>query len=473
MGSPSENARRVCMMLLEEVERAPAPAFFLPRVAEVLSSEGVSWSAFEPLLSPEARAKVAGRCLPRLAYQAFFPIGGGQVYPGPHTVTAHDAPDLDTAVASFWGWVDAFAARVAEGPHYWNLPGRRPCAAIRRLFGADLLHLATHETHIEEGTVSLRDFCNPEEVVRADEVRILSVVDHHRAAMQTAMVPSVLIADVQSCNTLIAEQQQMLNRRALWVAPERLRLEKVHLLHAILDDTDLLSRVTPRDIFAVGDLLGVDLGDLPQDETFTVQAARLLLERDDLYALYSESCAHREKELAADIEACAADLFADTKVQKGCARVGQTKIFSSNHPLLSEHVGTLRDRWLAAARQAHSERDHLALHVHMVTTIASADEVRSGSRVEGDHRDELWVWAAPGARERLANFLQGLSTSSVPFLEVEFFGDGPHPFEDLFASHFSDAKIIRSGGTTSPMAVVRFPASRLTSRKKSITPHIS
>ena len=51
-----------------------------------------------------------------------FPIGMGKMYPGSHFVTAHGSPDLDTTVASFWGWVDAFAARVAEGLQYGMFP---------------------------------------------------------------------------------------------------------------------------------------------------------------------------------------------------------------------------------------------------------------------------------------------------------------------------------------------------------------
>ncbi len=63
-------------------------------------------------------------------YQIFFPIGMGKIYPDTHYVTAHGSPDLDTTVASFWGWVDAFAARVAEGLHIWNVPGGPPLSQI-------------------------------------------------------------------------------------------------------------------------------------------------------------------------------------------------------------------------------------------------------------------------------------------------------------------------------------------------------
>src|SRR5690606_34924092 len=58
---------------------------------------------------------------------------------GSHYVTAHNPPDLDTMVASFWSWLDAFAARVSKGLHIWNLPGGEPPqqmgAHLRNFFG--------------------------------------------------------------------------------------------------------------------------------------------------------------------------------------------------------------------------------------------------------------------------------------------------------------------------------------------------
>jgi len=59
-----------------------------------------------------------------------FPIGMGKRYAGSHYVTAHSSPDLDTTVASFWGWIDAFGARVSEGLHLWNVPGGMPSSHI-------------------------------------------------------------------------------------------------------------------------------------------------------------------------------------------------------------------------------------------------------------------------------------------------------------------------------------------------------
>src|SRR5690606_458597 len=61
------------------------------------------------------------------------------------------------------------------------------------------------------GTVSLRDFCNLEEVKMASYLEVISVVDHHKSALQTFSVPITLIGDAQSCNVLIAEQTFSIN----------------------------------------------------------------------------------------------------------------------------------------------------------------------------------------------------------------------------------------------------------------------
>jgi hypothetical protein len=70
----------------------------------------------------------------------------GKTYPGSHYVTAHSSPDLDTTVASFWGWIDAFAAQVGSGLHIWNVPGGAPKSQVEidflfyQVFGKDFFH---------------------------------------------------------------------------------------------------------------------------------------------------------------------------------------------------------------------------------------------------------------------------------------------------------------------------------------------
>ncbi|HUD00985.1 MAG TPA: hypothetical protein VMR37_01545, partial [Rhabdochlamydiaceae bacterium] len=137
----------VCRMLLKLIEAAPEDAFtlipvldFIERINQEKILEHFHFNNFElwlnqfSSLSPHEnryiRGKIAGRWVPREAYQVIFPVGMGKVYPGSHFVTAHGSPDLDTTIASFWGWVDAFAARLSEGLHVWNLPGGEPPAQV-------------------------------------------------------------------------------------------------------------------------------------------------------------------------------------------------------------------------------------------------------------------------------------------------------------------------------------------------------
>jgi hypothetical protein len=449
--------------ILNEIRQAPEDSFLLPQLVKQVGNFVELEETLEQLPIEEnlrARGKIAGRQLPRHAYQAFFPVGSGQVFSGPHTVTAHYPVDLDTAVASFIGWLDAFAARVTSGPHRWNLPGDDLHPSIERLFGADLLRcIPVHQRKIEEGSVSLRDFCNREEVEIAPEVEIISVVDHHRANLQTAAAPVVLIGDVQSANVLVAEQQLRLNQR-YGVHPERERFETNLLLQAILDDTDFLARVTARDVECVAALLGSEVSDSDSVE----QTARRLLSHPKLSTLYGEVSATRERELAEEIERCAngevLHLFADTKVQKGYARVGQTKIFPKLYPLLQKHLAALRRWW----HQLASSHDDLRLHLHMVTTVAGVGEQESY-----DHHDELWIWVPESGEGELKRFLHSFGSASLRrYLRgVEVNGS----LQTIFKSALPDLEV-RELTDGPPVAVIKFDAAAITSRKASITPHL-
>ncbi|MCY3974602.1 MAG: hypothetical protein OXF02_03545 [Simkaniaceae bacterium] len=80
------------------------------------------------------RAKIAGKRIPGESYAIYFPVGMGKEYTGSHVVSGHRSPDIDTIIASFWGWVDAFAARVATAEHIWNIPGGVPESIVDEMF---------------------------------------------------------------------------------------------------------------------------------------------------------------------------------------------------------------------------------------------------------------------------------------------------------------------------------------------------
>ena len=101
-----------------------------------------------------------GRYIPRESYQSLFPIGMGKKYVGSHYVTAHSSPDLDTTVASFWGWVDAFAARVGQGLHIWNVPGGAPESQVEVQFLFNQLLGAQCFEHFAKTRNFFNSFCN-------------------------------------------------------------------------------------------------------------------------------------------------------------------------------------------------------------------------------------------------------------------------------------------------------------------------
>src|SRR4029078_7608167 len=127
--SETQKSERVNRALLDLITMAHVPCFLLPAVLEYIDKvnaleifETYAFLHFELWLNqssglgPEEnlliRGKITGKWVPREAYQLLFPIGMDKTYSGSHFVTAHGSPDLDTTVASFWGWVDAFSARV-------------------------------------------------------------------------------------------------------------------------------------------------------------------------------------------------------------------------------------------------------------------------------------------------------------------------------------------------------------------------
>lgn len=816
-------------VLLERIQKAPEPAFLLSAVMHFIAEVGrrellgpdYALSDFEcwlndfPELSSEEkqkiRGKIVGRYLPRESYQCFFPIGMGRRYPGPHFVTAHNPPDLDTSVASFWGWVDAFAARVSEGATIWNLPGDQLPDGISYLFDTlfgphllpllpkrksslgltagdlavegDLLrrhadaptqdiHRRAADKHVilvdqegyylgswrqsdvedfrliaifvsncwrwfeyqlqvglisllaqetleqealreficsllqtplgecprlaelaeeqremlaatflqifglseglkssfegfmhalgeggfgdfsslervldrlpskglfdEEGrlredrpailreieaviasvaeaierfrlsfdrlgvavavkrhvlqapqqyvttradleeieatigrrasltvvepapdgrlipvgvlravdlrrkplaTATLRDFCNRDEMGIPPEVEIISVADHHRASLHTSSFPTALLGDVQSCNVLLAEKAFELNDRysaplhkeepaslalnlqstvemrltkrrlARWEAharggeyfvhPRRAYCEYLSYLHAILDDTDLLSRVTARDLFCVAELLNrlksltlgeevevIHFDDLLHSPCFLQEGAERLLAHPELYSIYSKIYARREEEVQRELERCLAGerstVFSDTKVQKGCARIGQTKVFPKNFPWLLTHINHFREVWLQMALQSYRHNPELEIHLQMISTIASAEQV-AGQRVPDEsHWDELWLWVPPTheAHDRLSSYLSAFRASPEvkrsEELHVEFVGSTVERLQKVFCYHFRDvpSKVIEGAVLPLPIAIIRFAPGTITSRKGCITPYL-
>ncbi len=817
----------VCNDLISHILNSPQDSFLLGAVVQYISVicsekiiERFNFQSFElwlnqfsgrtPDENTSIRARIMGKHVPRESYQAFFPIGMGKVFEGTHFVAAHASPDLDTTVASFWGWVDAFAARVGTGLHIWNVPGGSPSAQVeidllfRQHFGdnvffalaktglsltlssydlmtqkgvmkkelkepalsldhernqnaivlidkqgyyigdwrtmdvegvrqvimllgtclnwyesnlhvrlialfakpdlnksevpnfmqevllrkikecdpakeftirqqeylqdylqkvlgvpngieatfqeiaqtleknkiadfaslvstiresleSDLFdkdgtilenrplifeHLTKIVTKIEEtmrqvsafveklavafqiktdvfgfkpsylshradideiklkmsnypyltvnyyddqgrhvpvgiirasslnkitlGTVTLRDFSNREETNIPDYLDVISVIDHHKTTLRTLSPPMCLICDAQSCNALVAEltfsindrfstggmsleqinaqiksdttssqdlriQRRLLQRKMValslkdhYISTSREMLEYTHFLYAILDDTDLLTKVSDRDIHVVAQLLNrlksislsqevevVHFDDIQHGPDYTQQCAARLLQNEDLYSLYSKVYLAREKHVDTEIAKLAKGqssiLFEDTKIQNSCARVGQMKIFAKNYATLSKHIQSLRSIWLTNAQAVYKEHKDIALHIQMVSTIASAEELYKGASRDYKHLDEMWLWV-PDTQLGLAylkSFLNAFRSSPaiVHMKEVEFLGCNQKELAQSFKESFTQIPT-KATPQDLPIAIIRYTAGKINSRKAMITPYL-
>jgi hypothetical protein len=777
--------RALLDLILDEKEPCfllPAVLEFVRRVDEAKILEHYTFTSFEIWLNQYSglsfeenyavRGKIAGKRVERGDYQALFPIGMGKVYEGSHFVTAHKSPDLDTTIASFWGWLDAFAARVSDGLHIWNLPDGPPPSQIeiewifRDLFGAAIfthlpktrtmlnltgndlmtqkglqkktvadsiaevdhevnqnavvvvdekgyflgdwratdvesvrqviislssclrwfenslhlnlisvfakpkLHLSdisavlkellalklegcepalefsskqkgqvdnfmkrvlgmkkglgsdfedlavvlsklgevpfggvegliakmkhaelfdskghlmderpkiftflegaiqslhkaivkirarmekldvalktkyevfgrhpntvTTRSDVEEirnkmgqysyltvvypdgdqlypvgviqasdlrkqmlGTVSLRDFCNRDEMGIPPYLDVISVIDHHKSSLNTFAPPMAILSDAQSSNTLVAQKAFEINdanhKKPYFIQHEREYIEYLHFLYGIIDDTDLLSKVSAVDVQCVATLLNrlkslatgkkttiVKLDDLPRDRHFPKKAAERILQNEDMYSLYRKVYQYREKEVEKNITLCAkgemSNLFADTKEQNGCCRIGQTKIFAANLSHFKKQVGHIQYIWIHKAMKVQKEKPEIDLHIHMISTIVSAEEVYNGTVGKYKHDDELWIWIPNNEMgvEHLKRFLSSFQASpglkNNP-LEVEFLGANADELSLIFKESFLDIPQKKSKKDL-PIAVLRYKAGSLNSRKAMVSPFL-
>ncbi len=369
-------------------------------------------------------------------------------------------------------------------------------------------------------------------------IDVISVIDHHKSTLNTFSPPLAVIADVQSSNTLVADRtfqindnytlfgqdlakiekqikelqserhssasdrilRRLLKMRAiahkkshLFIHPDREFIENLHFIYGIIDDTDLLTKMSAFDIECVAELLNrlktlssgrqveiISLDDLPRDKNFPKKAAERILRNEDMYSLYSKVYAYREKEIERNLLLASkgkpSNLFADTKEQNGCCRIGQTKLFANNFPHFEKHAAAILLNWLESAQHVNREKPEIDLHIHMISTIVHADEVYEGRSGKYGHKDELWIWipAKDAAVEHLKRFLGAFQSSpglkNNP-LEVEFWGSNATELEQIFKESFFEIPRHRQKKDI-PVAVLRYKAGSLNSRKAMVSPFL-
>lgn len=393
------------------------------------------------------------------------------------------------------------------------------------------------------GTVSLRDFSSFEEVRMASYLSVISIIDHHRSAFSTPSTPLIVIGDTQSSNVLVAEiahdinnqyslngmdktgldtqltelnklppsqesirlQRRLLRKASIlqshspfYVHPQREFAEYLTFLYGICDDTDLLTKVTPRDALCVAKLLNrmksivegketeiIDYHDIPQDAFFAKQVARRILKSPDMFSIYSKIFAFKEKDIEEQILLCGenkpSEFFADTKEQNKCCRIGQIKLFSSNISTYQKFRYSILEQWLANSRDIAHNYPEIDFHIFMVSTIASANEVYEDRAGNYSHQDELWFWG-PNTRQafnHLSSFLLAFQTlpelqTNNPSLELINNHDLSHEIQDTFQRLFLPIQTQHIDIPTQlkPWAILKYNAGSINSRKSMITPYL-
>jgi hypothetical protein len=352
------------------------------------------------------------------------------------------------------------------------------------------------------GTVSFRDFSSPEETKMASYIEVISIVDHHKLRLQTSTPPTLVIGDVQSSNTLMAEQSLRINAQygkdegTFFIDSRRELCECFMYIFGILDDTDLLSKVSRRDIFSLRNILHrmrtivdgeesakISFEHIAEDKDFVRNAAKALLRNEDLHSIYVNVYRFREKEveeaLAAAAQGLKSNLFMDTKEQNGCCRVGQIKLFYNNIRTYQAHRQELITLWQREAEAVFADRSQVDFFLQMVSTVLSEKEVFRGEESGWDHKDEIWIWSPEGSvpEQHLIAFLNNFDTSSAARslpIEVEIIGSQAEKRKSLFAQNFPRARHVKVQTTVygPTIAFLRYPAGAINSRKSQVSPFL-
>lgn len=281
-----------------------------------------------------------------------------------------------------------------------------------------------------------------------------------------------------------------------FIHPDREFLEYLSFLYAIIDDTDLFSKVTKRDVYCIASLLNrlksiaeqketeiLNFDHIQDDDQFVKNAVSRIVSNEEMYQIYKAIFQKREKAVnQAIIETAAGqsfDFFSDTKEQNGCCRISQSKIFAHNVTTLDKHYEQLLALWVEKAQEVYTNHEHLDLHLHIVSTIFSADDVYKQSAINYQHRDYMWIWT-PGtspAINHLTSFLNGFKGSAKVqeiHMQVQVLGENECDYSSIFKHHFIDAPAQKKIKTKKkmPVVVLSFDAGTLNSRKAEITPYL-
>ncbi|MCK4934713.1 MAG: hypothetical protein KAR79_03910, partial [Simkaniaceae bacterium] len=294
---------------------------------------------------------------------------------------------------------------------------------------------------------------------------------------------------------LLQKKMIALNDLDYEINPKREFVEYLHFIYAILDDTDLLTKVTRMDLSTIASLLNrmktlstgkeqeiVYFDDLASSNTFDRTAAKQLLQNEDFYSLYDKIYRSKEEALDANLTSCGKGssnaIFIDTKTLNQISRVSQTKLFTKNHKTFDKYAEKIRSKWQQGAFEYFEDHKQVDLYIHMISTIASAEELYQGKELDCPHKDELWFWipsteAAIAHLKLFLNSFRQFKRLEGEKMDIEFLGEKAEELSLIFKESFLDLPHKIAQDDTGPrLAILRYKAGLLNSRKAMIAPHL-
>ncbi|MCM8527840.1 MAG: hypothetical protein NE327_15065, partial [Lentisphaeraceae bacterium] len=342
-----------------------------------------------------------------------------------------------------------------------------------KLIPVGVIHREDLENPIQ-GTVTLRDFCNYDEIKVAKSIQVISAIDHHKSTMSSSTCMTLTVADVQSANVLVAEKAFDINdaygtrdqspesveeqlkelnsqestpyqmrlieklirkKQAIhraesnyFISPEREMQEYIFFLNAIIDDTDLLSKCGWRDILCVAELINriksiqlskevevIDISHYPRSPRYLKQAIREVLVNKDSYSFYKGIYDHREKV----VDTWMVDpkyrfrCFEDRKIQNETCAVSQLKLFPRNRDSFLSSRDDLLKHWFKIKSMVRTKSPEVDFFLHMTSTIPGAKEAYDGSMKSNGEEDEIWLSVNYDSDQSTSRFRQFLDFIKV------------------------------------------------------------
>lgn len=433
--------------------------------------------------------------------------------------------------------VDELRTKIGNSPYLTvTLSDEKGLIPIGVIYSSDLYKP-------QLGTCTLRDFSNREETKIPNYLEVISVIDHHKSQLSGSVPATMYISDAQSSNVITSELAFRINdefstsgmtkesilaqikkidpttasnsqkrvfkklvtrlealdkRGSFYIDPMREFLEYQHFLYAILDDTDMLSKVTRKDVETVKELLNrmkslilkeeievVHFDDISEGPDFTQTAAARLLRNSDLCSITEKIYKHKEIFIEDIIKkgALEGDLlfFADTKEQNGCCRIGQFKMYPINYNIYQQMAKNLQKAFIEESNKVSLRKKEVDLHIYMISTLAGLEGTFEKKQQVISHLDEVWLYIphdSEGGLAHLRAFLNGFSASSGALKAVKSVSviNGSSEVKELLEETIISVLKVpfeeKQDGSMDQLVILNVVMGSMNSRKAMITPYL-